>query len=337
MSQFYARSSARDSADRPRPSGLQARTVAVRCLVSYTEQTLFTIKQASKLTGVPEATLRTWERRYSVVTPSRTDAGYRIYGNEAIAAITAMRRLVDSGWSPAEAARAVREGTVPTAVPEPAQVEGASRGPGEDGNAATHMEQFLSSAARMDLGGVEMSLDRGFSLGSFEHVVDAWLFPTLIALGEGWARGEIDVAGEHLASHAVLRRLSAAFDAAGSRSRGPRVVVGLPPGSHHELGALAFATAIRRRGHDVLYLGANVPSTSWEAAVLGHQARAAVLAVVTAADRPSAAATAGTLTALHPELLVASGGALGGHLTRSSHTLPVGIADAARELDALLP
>ena len=28
------------------------------------------------------------------------------------------------------------------------------------------------------------------------------------------ARGEIDVAGEHLASHAVLRRLSAAFDAA---------------------------------------------------------------------------------------------------------------------------
>lgn len=306
-------------------------------MVSYTEQTLFTIKQASKLTGVPEATLRTWERRYSVVAPSRTEAGYRIYGSEAIAAITAMRKLVDSGWSPAEAARAVREGTVPTAPPEPTRLDGAPRSPEEDGNAATHMEQFLSAAARMDLSGIESSLDRGFSLGSFEHVVDAWLFPTLIALGEGWARGEIDIAGEHLASHAVLRRLSAAFDAAGSRSRGPGVVVGLPPGSHHELGALAFATAIRRRGLDVLYLGANVPSTSWEAAVLGHRARAAVLSVVTAADRAGAAATAATLTALHPELLVASGGAFGGELTGSSHSLPVGIADAARELDALLP
>ena len=51
-------------------------------------------------------------------------------------------------------------------------------------------------------------------------MVDSWLFPTLRQLGEGWVRGEIDVAGEHAASHAVHRRLSAAFDAAGSRSRG---------------------------------------------------------------------------------------------------------------------
>ena len=298
---------------------------------------MFTIKQASKLTGVPEATLRTWERRYSVVAPDRTEAGYRIYGSEAIAAIAAMRKLVDAGWSPAEAAKAVREGTVPTAGPKLPSLQGGLRLPEGQGNAATYMEQFLAAATRMDLGGVERSLDRGFSLGSFEHVVDAWLFPTLIALGEGWARGEIDVAGEHLASHAVLRRLSAAFDAAGSRSRGPAVVVGLPPGSHHELGALAFGTAIRRRGHDVLYLGSNVPSPSWEAAVLGHSARAVVLSVVTAADRPSAATTAQTLLALHPDLLIASGGAFGGSLTRGTHTLPMSIADAAGELDALLP
>jgi MerR family transcriptional regulator, light-induced transcriptional regulator len=298
---------------------------------------LFTIKQASKLTGVPEATLRTWERRYSVVAPHRTDAGYRIYGSDAIAAIAAMRKLVDAGWSPAEAARAVRDGTVPTSGPELPPLQGGLNLPEGGGNAANHMEQFLTAAARMDLGGIERSLDRGFSLGSFEHVVDAWLFPTLIALGEGWARGEIDVAGEHLASHAVLRRLSAAFDAAGSRARGPAVVIGLPAGSHHELGALAFATAIRRRGHDVLYLGANVPSTSWEAAVLGHSARAAVLSVVTAADRPSAAATAETLVTLHPELLIAVGGAFGAGLARGTHSLPSGIADAAQELDALLP
>lgn len=298
---------------------------------------MFTIKQASKLTGVPEATLRTWERRYSVVAPNRTDAGYRIYSSDAIASIAAMRKLVDAGWSPAEAARAVRDGTVPTSGPEMRPLSDGLYLPEGEGNAATHMEQFLTAAARMDLAGIESSLDRGFSLGSFEHVVDAWLLPTLTALGEGWARGEIDVAGEHLASHAVLRRLSAAFDAAGSRSRGPAVVVGLPPGSHHELGALAFATAIRRRGHDVLYLGANVPSTSWEAAVLGHSARAAVLSVVTAADRPSASATAETLLTLHPDLLVACGGAFGSDLIKGSHTLPDGIADAARELDALLP
>ena len=293
---------------------------------------MFTIKQAAKLTGVPEATLRTWERRYSVVSPSRTDAGYRLYGQDSIAALGAMRELVEAGWSPANAAQAVKDGTAPATTPKDDPAVSPA-----GGNAASYMEQFLSSAARMDLAGIEESLDRGFSIGTFEHAVDAWLLPTLVALGEGWARGEIDVAGEHLASHAALRRLSAAFDAAGSRSRGPAVVVGLPPNSHHELGALAFATAVRRRGLDVLYLGANVPASSWEAAVLGHSARAAVLSVVTADDRPSAVITARQLTTLHPELVVASGGGAGERLTDRTVTLPDSIAEAARRLDELLP
>lgn len=304
---------------------------------AYTCQTLFTIKQAARMTGVPEPTLRTWERRYGVVSPMRTEAGYRIYSNEAIAVLAAMRKLVDAGWSPAEAARAVRDGTVPTSGPPMPLLEDGLRPLDGGGNAASYMEQFLTSAARMDLPGIEESLDRGFTIGTFEHVMDAWLFPTLIALGEGWARAEIDVAGEHLASHAVLRRLSAAFDAAGSRSRGPAVVVGLPPGSRHELGALAFATAVRRRGLDVLYVGADVPATSWEAAVLGHSARAAVLTVVTPADRPSATGTAQQLRALHPELLVAAGGACSAGLAAGVHSLPDTIAAASRELDLLLP
>ena len=235
---------------------------------------MYTIKQASRLTGVSEASLRAWERRYGVVVPHRNESGYRVYDEEALAAVSTMRRLVDDGWSPAEAADAVRSGTVP-AVRDEVVGRGTSDGLRQP-NAVTYMERFLSSAAQMDTAGIEESLDGGFALGSFEHVVDSWLFPTLEALGEGWARGEIDVAGEHAASHAVHRRLSAAFDAAGSRSRGPTVVVGLPSGSQHDLGALAFATAIRRRGMDVLYLGANVPVSSWEAAVRSREARAAV-------------------------------------------------------------
>ena len=296
---------------------------------------MFTVKQASRITGVPEATLRTWERRYAVVTPTRTPAGYRLYDPASVAALTAMRKLVNAGWGPAQAARAVREGTVPIASPN------ASGGPDETmadarATASTYLERFLISAARMDLAGVQESLDRGFATGSFEHVVDTWLCPALVALGEGWARGEIDVAGEHLAAHAALRRLSAAYEAAGSRSRGPAVVVGLPPGSQHELGALAFATAIRRRGLDVLYLGANVPVMSWEAAVVTHSARAVVLAVVTAADRPSAIETAETLLANHPGLLVGSGGAFGADLASGVHTLPFTITAAAEELELLL-
>ena len=292
---------------------------------------MYTIKQAARLTGVSETSLRAWERRYGVVVPRRTDAGYRIYDEKALMAVSAMRRLVADGWSPAEAADAVRGGVV-----QVAPVTGEAAIAGAEPPAVAYMEWFLASAARMDTTGIEQSLDGGFALGSFEHVADTWLFPTMEALGEGWARGEIDVSGEHAASHAVHRRLSAAFDAAASKSRGPAVVVGLPPGSQHSLGALAFGVAIRRRGLDVLYLGSDVPVSSWGAAVRSRSTRAAVLAVPMLDDRPAARAVAERLLNLDPSPMVCAGGGAGGQLAAGVRSLASGSGAAAEQLDELM-
>ena len=295
---------------------------------------MYTIKQASRLTGVPVASLRAWERRYGIVVPQRNESGYRLYGEQDLLALSTMRDLVEGGWAPAEAADAVINGTVPVVTESTISRDiVVNAGPP---NAVTYMQRFLSAAAQMDVAGIEESLDGGFALGSFEHVVDSWLFPTLEALGEGWLRGEIDVAGEHAASYAVHRRLSAAFDAAGSRSRGVSVVVGLPSGSQHDLGALAFATAIRRRGMDVLYLGANVPLSSWEAAVCSRDAKAAVLSVVTPEDRPSAIAVAERLLGQSPGPMVCVGGAGAADLVGGVHLLASSIGTAAEELDQLV-
>lgn len=294
---------------------------------------MYTIRQAAQLTDVSEATLRAWERRYGVVEPRRNGSGYRVYDEAALAALSTMRRLIDEGWSTGEAARAVASGQV-SAVWKPSERPASLHG--DEPNAATYMQQFLSSATRMDTHGIEDSLDAGFALGSFEHVVDSWLFPTLEALGEGWARGEIDVAGEHAASHAVHRRLAATFQAAGSRSRGPAVIVGLPPGSQHQLGALAFATAARRRGLDVLYLGADVPVESWAVAVRRRAAQAAVLSVVTPADRETAGAVVERLLTQDLVPMLCAGGASAANLAAGVHTLATGIGAAAHELDVLV-
>ena len=94
-------------------------------------------------------------------------------------------------------------------------------------------------------------LDRAFSRGSIEAVTTGWLLPALTALGDAWVNGTLSVAGEHLASHAIFRRLSTAYESVRARPGGPKLVVGLPEGAHHELGALAFATVCRRLGaHD---------------------------------------------------------------------------------------
>ena len=60
---------------------------------------VYTVKHAAALTGIPADTLRMWERRYGVVTPIRSEGGYRLYDDAAIARLTAMHALVGAGWS----------------------------------------------------------------------------------------------------------------------------------------------------------------------------------------------------------------------------------------------
>jgi hypothetical protein len=96
----------------------------------------------------------------------------------------------------------------------------------------------------------------------------------------------LDVAREHAASETIRRRIAHYFDAAARDPGGPTIVVGLPPGSRHELGAFAFAVAARRAGLDSVYLGADVPIDAWRQTVRDTHPVAAVVAVVARADVP---------------------------------------------------
>ena len=68
---------------------------------------MYTIKEAAARSGVGAPLIRAWERRYGVVHPTRTEAGYRLYDDDTIAVLVAMRTLVGSGWTASEAARAI--------------------------------------------------------------------------------------------------------------------------------------------------------------------------------------------------------------------------------------
>jgi DNA-binding transcriptional MerR regulator len=259
---------------------------------------MYTIRQASLRTGVSVPLIRAWERRYGVVAPRRTASGYRLYDDEAIARLLAMRRLVDDGWQPSAAATALRDGTAPpTGEPPTARVD------------TSLSDRFTDAAARYDGRGMEEALDEMTSRGSYEATIDSVVLPAAVALGERWQRGELDVAAEHAASAAIMRRLSAAFGAAGMAAGGPLVVVGLPPGARHELGALAFAAALRRRGVAVVYLGPDVPVGSWVHAVAASGAAGAVLGVVREEDAASAGRVAEAIAAAAPGVLLALGGA----------------------------
>lgn len=268
---------------------------------------LYTIKHAAELVGVPVTTLRAWERRYGIAVPQRSDSGYRLYDDEAVEALTTMQSLVADGWAPRQAAEETRrrlDGGDGSATSDESSPSVPPQGHDEA------VEELLRAAEHLDVTAVARLLDARFAAAAFETVTDDWLLPAMRELGLAWASGRVSVAGEHMVAHAVVRKLSAAYEAAGARGIGPRVVVGLPPKSRHEIGLLAFAVAARRAGLATTYVGADLPVEDWLAAVDAQEADAVVLAVSMERDLPHVIRVVEALDAARPDLVIALGGGL---------------------------
>ena len=285
---------------------------------------MYTIKEASARSGVGIPLLRAWERRYAVVAPNRTPSGYRLYDDTAIERLRAMRHLIASGWSTQQAAEHVRgtpDAEVTALVPAGMEAPASVAQPIEGSAAAALITRLVDAARRIDATELEAALDEAFSAARFEISADRVVMPALRAIGDAWAREEISVAGEHAASHAVLRRLAMAYEAAGDPSAERPILVGLGPGSRHELGALAFAIAARRAGMPVLYLGPDLPADEWTTAAARRDARAAIVGVPTRADVRGATTVLEGLRANGGEMLLAVGGNQAHRVARTADVL----------------
>ena len=145
----------------------------------YAQQTVYTIKQAAQRTGIAIPTIRVWERRYGVVAPTRTAAGYRLYDEAAIARLQAMHHLVErEGWRPSQAAERIRSADdaelrtiAPTADDEPAGIPRSTTGN------ADAVDAIVDGARRLDLRSIERTLDEAFAAQRFEGAMDTVVFP----------------------------------------------------------------------------------------------------------------------------------------------------------------
>jgi len=274
---------------------------------------MYTIKQAAIRTGLSIPTIRAWERRYGVIDPARTPSGYRLYDDEAIDRLVAMRQLVEiDGMRPSQAADQVRAGGAAVA----GLAARARQAPGGTGDVPVVGGESVQSSVtalrdatrRMDIPAIERLLDEAFASERFEAATSNVVYPALRAIGEDWAEGSIDVAMEHAASETIRRRLARFYDASLDLSAPLDLIVGMPPGCQHEIGAMGFAVAARRAGLSVLYLGANVPVPSWVRTADAVGAPAAVVGAIVDRDVPPATDVVTSLLASSNRPVVFIGG-----------------------------
>ncbi len=203
------------------------------------------IRTIARLTGIREATLRAWERRYGFPRPLRSEHNnYRSYSREEVENIRRVAKLIAGGLSVSEAIVQVKATPV-QALPTGERLS----------------ERFWSAVMVMDEDGVQRVLDEAQASMEVEVYCNGFLLPLLREMGM-----RLDIAREHLASAFIRQRLRVLLDTEEQRGTGPRVLLACPTRDHHEGGLLALGLQLKRRGWRVTMLGADTPAEALHSA-----------------------------------------------------------------------
>jgi MerR family transcriptional regulator, light-induced transcriptional regulator len=228
---------------------------------------LVRIGELSRRTGVGIDTLRAWERRYGLLRPERSPGGFRLYGRGDQERVRAMKDLIDSGVSAAEASRLAASEEVPT-----------GRSPvGDDGDLAARLTAALSRFDEVDANAI---LDDAIARFSVDAVAGRVLLPALHEIGSRWESGDVSVAEEHFAT-ALLRGRMLALGRNWGAGQGPLALLACPPGEQHDLGLIAFGLMMRERGWRIAFLGTDTPIETISDATSKLAPDVVVLAAVT--------------------------------------------------------
>jgi DNA-binding transcriptional MerR regulator len=253
----------------------------------------FNLKAVVQQTGLKPDTLRAWERRYGLPMPQRSGGRHRLYTRQDIETIKWLMARQQEGLSIKRAVELWRqiesEGRNPLQTPTPvATAEAAALAPQAVGETLLEMrEAWIDACLAYDERRAEQVLAQAFALYPPETVALELLQKAMAYIGKGWYRGEVTVQQEHHCSALAIRRLEALVMAAPPPTRPGRILAACPPQEQHVFGLLLLTFLLRRRGWEVVYLGANVPAAQLETTIAATNPQLVILA----AQRLNTAAT----------------------------------------------
>lgn len=226
----------------------------------------FNLKAVLRETGLAADTLRAWERRYGLPSPQRTAGGHRLYSQYDIETIKWLIARQAEGLSISRAVDLWNEQTAsgldPLAALAPtgiALTQNASANPADTTLDAIRAE-WIQACINFSEVQAEQALNKAFSIFPVEAVCVDVLQKGVSEIGSMWYENRASVQQEHFASGLAMRRLDALLSASPAPTRPQTILMGCPSGEWHTFTSLLLALLLRRRGLNVIYLGANVPT-----------------------------------------------------------------------------
>ena len=211
----------------------------------------FSISDIEALVGIKAHTIRAWETRYNLVPPKRTPTNIRYYGEEELKMLLNIVALNENGYKISKIAK-MSHGQINNLV---TQLKTDWK---NDSIQMLHL-----SNATLDYNEKQFSdtLSGCIAEMGLIQTMDLVLYPFMKKVGMLWQTGTIDPSHEHFASNLIRERLIVEIDKLDTlvKSDAKRFILFLPEAEMHETGLLFTRFLLKKCGHEMLYLGSEIP------------------------------------------------------------------------------
>lgn len=211
---------------------------------------LLPITEVERQTGIRQATLRMWERRYGFPQPSRDRHGDRVYPPHQVERLHAVRRLIDQGVRPGK----IFSGAVAIETADPCAARAHATA------ASPHNQHIIALLRDYRLPELHASFRRRLlGLGLRRFVIE-FLAPLSVEVGLAWNRGQLPVRCEHLFGQLAAAVLQAELAPARLLDGGrPKVLLATLGGETHALGILMVEAVLASFEAACIPLGTDTP------------------------------------------------------------------------------
>ena len=231
-----------------------------------------------RLSGFTPELLRSWERRYDLLSPKRGQGKQRLYSKDDLTIILNIKEYLAQGLAIGEISRYGRdrllvavpgkneESNLPIPVAIPSDLLQVSFEMGIE----RFVNEIVDSAIKLDKNRLEQTLNSAFSIFSPELVIHDIIRKSAICIGQFWQENKCSVAGEHLASSIFLRKILALQEYKQKSALIPTrqtAICTCFPEERHAMSILMVAHYLANFELNVIYLDGALPFADLETAL----------------------------------------------------------------------
>ena len=211
----------------------------------------FNIQDLEILSGIKAHTIRTWEKRYGLLNPTRLNRGIRAYSILELQKLLNVSLLLKHKYKISELSKLVD-------VELETKVKSISE---EKLKSNYYINSIIISMFSLDEDLFEEVYRANIAIESFEEIFIKTYIPLLEHIGNLWQTNGIQPANEHFISNLIYRKILlniAELPKPSYQSKRVNVLF-LPKGEMHDIGLLYMLYHLKMSGEKTIYLGKNIP------------------------------------------------------------------------------